>query len=77
MTRQSRNLFKVWQIFENGGSLIYGPAVPRIYRECKRFGFQPIFEPDKPVLDVGLESFLKVVADVFLPIDAYQLDPIT
>gem|GEM_PF-4720049 len=59
------------------GSLIYGPAVPRIYRECKKFGFQPIFEPDKPVLDAGLESFLKDVADVLLPIDAYQLELIT
>lgn len=53
---------------------IHGPAIPHIYGEYKKFGYQPISGGTKPTFAPAVEKFLKEVADVFLPLDAYQLE---
>src|SRR5579872_5034244 len=53
---------------------VHGPVISHIYGEYKKFGFRPIYGASKPNLGAGTEAFLKDVADVFLPIDAYQLE---
>jgi uncharacterized phage-associated protein len=54
---------------------IHGPAIPRIYGEYKQFGFQPIVKNiDGCDIDLKTGTFLSEIADVFLPIDAYELE---
>jgi len=53
---------------------VHGPAIPHIYGKYKKFGYQPIPGAEKPKLNEGVEAFLKEIADVILPIDAYELE---
>jgi len=45
-----------------------------IYGNFKKFGYQPITGASKPQLPERVEGFLKNIADVILPIDAYELE---
>lgn len=54
---------------------VHGPAVPRIYGRYKEFSFHPIEEEvQKPNLPRQTEQFLRQLAEVFFPLDAYYLE---
>ncbi len=54
---------------------VHGPAIPRIYGRYKKFSFNPIVEDvNKPDLPPTTEAFLRDVAKVFFPLDAFYLE---
>lgn len=57
---------------------VYGPVVPRVYRQFKRFRNQPIiYEGEKPIISAKVNDFLQELLDVFGGYSSYQLERMT
>jgi uncharacterized phage-associated protein len=55
---------------------VHGPAIPYVYGTYKTFTYNPIWKKvAKPsIITTEIETFLKEIAKVFLPMDAYALE---
>jgi uncharacterized phage-associated protein len=54
---------------------IHGPVLPQIWHKYKDFGYKPIIQNvEKPDFPEDTEKFLREIAKVFFPLDAYQLE---
>lgn len=57
---------------------IRGPVVPNVYRQFKRYGFNPIpVMPHQPHLSVKIQEFLDDLLIAYLPFDAFSLERMT
>lgn len=57
---------------------VHGPVIPALYREYKKFGWQPILEDvEKPEFSENVENFLAEVTEVYFACDAYELERMT
>jgi uncharacterized phage-associated protein len=58
--------FKAW---------VHGPVLPEIWHDYKKFSYKPIImDVAKPDLPPETEKFLRDIASIFFPLDAYELE---
>ena len=57
---------------------VHGPVVPKVYQKYKKYRWQPIgSQPNNVSLSPQTKRFMQELLEVFLPIDAFQLERMT